>query len=182
MIAIGRANDESETLLDSIPFIEIDSVREMLADESSDLDRKSGKFLNAFLIETVSDGHNCGRPYYLQAATPEMYADVIQHLSRNKKEARKRAEFNTRFTKSQYWVRKIFMSQIFQNFSALLIILVRHLPLPTFSKAGPSRMRELTWHFATFALWRRTSYPASSRRSMGASWCCRTARALASEI
>jgi hypothetical protein len=125
MIAIGRANDESETLLDAIPFVEIDSVREMLGDDSSNLDRKSGKFLNAFMMTTVSDGHNCGRTYYLQAASPEMYTEVVQHLNRNKKEAWKRAEFNTRFAKSQYWVRKIFRSRIFQNFAALLITLVR---------------------------------------------------------
>ena len=126
VIAIGRANDESETLLDAIPFIEIDSIREMIGDENSDLDRKSGKSLNAFLITTVSAGHNCGRTYYLQAATPELYADVTHHLSRNNKEAKKRAEFNTRFAESQYWVRKIFNSQIFQNFAAFLITLVRH--------------------------------------------------------
>ena len=126
LIAIGRANDESETLLDAIPIIDIDSIAEMGGDESANLDKHSGKFLNAFMITTVPGGHNCGRTYHLQAASPEMYAKVIQHLVRNKKEAIKRALFNTRFTKSQYWVRKIFRSRIFQNFAALLITLVRN--------------------------------------------------------
>ena len=124
VIAIGRADDESETLLDAIPFVDIDSIREMLRDDGADLDNQSGKFLNAFIIRTAPEGHNCGRTYYLQAHTPESYAEITQHLIRNQKEAKKRAQFNTRFTESQYWVRKLFRSQIFQNFAALLITLV----------------------------------------------------------
>ena len=96
----------------------------MLGDDSDNLDKNGGKFLNAFIITTVPEGHNCGRKYYLQAASPDMYAEATQHLGRNKKEARKRAEFNTRFAKSQYWVRKIFNSRPFQNFAAFLITMV----------------------------------------------------------
>jgi hypothetical protein len=124
VIAIGRANDESETLLDAIPFVDIESIHAMLGDDSASLDKTSAKFRNAFIITTVPEGHNCGRTYYLQTASPDTYTEVTQHLSRNIKEARKRAEFNTKFAKSQYWVRKIFRSRLFQNFAALLIVLV----------------------------------------------------------
>jgi hypothetical protein len=126
VIAIGRANDESETLLDAIPFIDIESIRDMLRDDHENLDNNTGKFLNAFIITTVPEGHNCGRTYYLQTASPEMYAEVTHHLIHNRKEAKKLAEFNTRFAKSQYRVRKIFKSRIFQNFAAFLITLVKH--------------------------------------------------------
>ena len=124
VIAIGRASDESETLLDAIPFAEMESVREMLGDDNTNLGQNNGKCLNAFIIKTVAEGHNCGRTYYLQAASPENYAELTQHISRNRKEAWKRAEFNTRFAQSQYWVRKIFKSRVFQNIAALLIVLV----------------------------------------------------------
>ena len=126
VIAIGRANDESETLLDAIPFVDIESIREMLGDDSTNLGKKNDKYLNAFIITTVAEGHNCGRTYYLQAASPENYAELTQHISRNRKEAWKRAEFNTRFSQSQYRIRKIFRSRVFQNTAALFITLVSH--------------------------------------------------------
>ncbi len=125
VIAIGRPNNESETLLDAIPFIDIDTISAIHGDDGANLDTHSGKFLNSLIITTVPEGHNCGRTYYLQFQSPERCAEITQHLIRNRKEAIKRARFNTRFTKSQYWVRKIFMSRIFQNFAAFLITLVR---------------------------------------------------------
>jgi translation elongation factor EF-1alpha len=123
-IAVGRASDESETLLDTIPFVDIESIRDMLGDDNANLEKKNGTFQNSLIITTVPGGHNSGRTYYLQASSPELHAKVAQHLISNRKEARKRAEFNTRFAKSQYWLRKIFNSRVFQNLSALLIILV----------------------------------------------------------
>ena len=125
VIAIGRANDESETLLDAIPFVDIESIRDMLGDENANLEKKNGACLNSLVITTIPGGHNSGRKYYLQASTPELHEKVAQLLTSNRNEAKIRAEFNTRFAKSQYWVRKIFKSRIFQNLSALLIILVR---------------------------------------------------------
>ena len=125
LIAVGRAIDESETLLDAIPFVDIDSIRDMLGDDNANLEKKNGMVLNSLIITTVPGGHNSGRTYYVQASSPELHAKVSKLLIRNQKEARKRAEFNTRFAKSQYMVRKLYNSRIFQNLSALLIILVR---------------------------------------------------------
>jgi hypothetical protein len=125
VIAVGRASDESETLLDAIPFVDIESIRDMLGDDNANLEKKSGTALNSLMITTIPGGHNSGRTYYLQASSPELHARVAQLLISNRKEAKIRAEFNTRFAKTQYWVREIFNSRIFQNLSALLIILVR---------------------------------------------------------
>ncbi len=97
----------------------------MLARDDVQIDKDSGDYLNALMITTVPDGHNSGRTYYLQTSSSESYSALTRRLQVNTKEARKRAEFNTRFSKSQYRLRKIFHSAPFQFLSALLIILVR---------------------------------------------------------
>ncbi len=125
MIAVGRLNDESETLLDKIPLVGIESIRNMLADDNAELQKKSGEFQNSLIITTIPGGHNSGRTYYMQASSPELHEKVSSHLLKKSKEAKKRAKFNTRFTKSQYRAKKIYFSHIFQNLSAFLIILVR---------------------------------------------------------
>ncbi len=111
-------------MLDAIPLEDVDSVREMLAMEDAQLDTDKDHYLNAFMITTVPDGHNSGRTYYVQTSTSESYTALTRKLQANTKHARERAEFNTRFSKSQYRLRKIFHSSPFQFLSALLIILV----------------------------------------------------------
>jgi hypothetical protein len=123
-IAIGRLNDDTETLLDEIPFADIITVLEMRGMDEEGLDRDNERFMNAFMIKTVPGGHNSGRTYYFQASSPDSYFQLTRHLLANAKAARERAEFNTRFTKSQYNMRKIFDSKMFQYFSALLIVMV----------------------------------------------------------
>jgi hypothetical protein len=123
-IAIGRLDDDSETLLDEIPFADVITVREMVLMEEERLDKDNGHLTNAFMITTVTGGHNSGRTYYFQASTPDSYFQLTGQLLANAKAARKRAEFNTRFTKSQYNMRLMFNSRIFQYFSALLIVMV----------------------------------------------------------
>jgi hypothetical protein len=103
----------------------MESIRDMLGDDNANLEKKSGTHLNSLIITTVPGGHNSGRTYYLQAPTPELHEKVARLLISNRNEAKIRAEFNTRFAKSQYWVKQVFSSRIFQNLSALLIILVR---------------------------------------------------------
>jgi hypothetical protein len=124
MIAIGRPDDASETLLDAIPFVDVDSVREMVGMGEESLDKDSRHFQNAFMVTTIPGGQNSGRTYYFQTASADSYSQVTRHLLANSSEARKRAEFNTRFTKSQYKMRILFNSRSFQYFSALLIIMV----------------------------------------------------------
>ncbi len=125
LIAIGKIDDESETMLDAIPLVEVETVREMLARDDAPLDKDNGNYLNALMITTISEGHNSGRTYYLQTSNSDSYAVLTRTLQANTKHAHKRAEFNTRFSKSQYRLRKIYHSAPFQFLSALLIILVR---------------------------------------------------------
>ncbi len=124
MIAIGRIDDDSDTLLDAIPFVDVETVHEMLGNDEPNIDKKNGNYQNAFMITTIDGGHNSGRTYYFQTTTAESYVQLTRHLVINAKEARKRAEFKTRFAKSQYRMRKVYNSSIFQNFSALLIVVV----------------------------------------------------------
>ncbi len=127
MIAVGRASDESETLLDTIPLVDIESIRDMIAGDNANLEKENKTVLNSFIITTIPGGHNSGRTYYFQAASPESQQTVSRLLIKSIKEAKIRAEFHTRYAKSQYIMRTIFNSQVVQNVSALLIILVRHL-------------------------------------------------------
>ena len=117
-------DDGSETLLDAIPFVDVESVHEFLGTDEAHLEKGSKEFLHAFLISTVPGGHNSGRTYYFQADSAESYSQITQHLVAHAKAAREQAELRTRFTKSQYQMRKIFNSILFQRFSALLIVLV----------------------------------------------------------
>ena len=124
MIAVGRASDESETLLDTIPLVDIESIRDMIAGDNAELEKESKTVQNSLIITTVPGGHNAGRTYYIQASSPELAATVSRLLIKTSKEAKNRAEFQTRYAKSQYITRKIFNSHVVQNFSACLIILV----------------------------------------------------------
>ncbi len=125
MIAIGQVNDDSETLLDEIPFVDVDSVHDMVGlDEELETNNSNSSNLHAFMVTTVPDGHNSGRTYYFQTSSADSFSELTRHLLLNAKEARKRASYNTRFAKSQYNMRKLYNSWIFQHFSALLIVMV----------------------------------------------------------
>jgi hypothetical protein len=124
MIAIGRINDDADTLLDAIPFEDVETVHEMLGNDEPNIENKKGNYLNAFMVTTIDGGYNSGRTYYFQTNSAESYAELTQHLISNAKEARKRAQFKTSFAKSQYRMRKLYNSLIFQYFSALLIVVV----------------------------------------------------------
>ncbi len=205
LIAIGRMDDDSETLLDAIPLADVDSVREMLAMDDAQLEKENGNYLNAFMITTVPDGHNSGRTYYIQTSTSEAYTMLTRRLQANAKQAHKLAEFNTRFSKSQYRLRKIFQSAPFQFLSALLIVVVS-LGMPRCyyrpirqcdilsaiiiflrhanSASSLIQREELSRHpharskihaISAPLLTRRISWLASLRRNMGESSCLRTA-------
>ena len=105
-------------------MVDINSIRDMIAGDNANLEKGSNTVMNSFIITTVPGGHNSGRTYYIQAPSPEVQGTVSRLLIKKTKEAKMRAEFQTRYAKSQYITRKIFNSQIVQNLSALLIILV----------------------------------------------------------
>ena len=109
-------------MIDQIPLSEVESVRAMDAFDDQDFDR--AKFANAVMITTIPNGHNSGRTYYLQADTSTKCNDLVTHLIKVTRSARKRAEAKTQFAKSQFKVREIFNSAPFQLLSASLIISV----------------------------------------------------------
>lgn len=81
-------------------------------------------FLNAFMINTLEEGHNSGRIYYLQASSKQQCLDLVKSIRSFAKRARERANARTRFAKVQLRVRKVFNSFWFQSVSAILIIAV----------------------------------------------------------
>ncbi len=174
MIAIGRINDDTDTLLDAIPFEDVETVHEMLGNDEPNIDNKKGNHLNAFMVTTIDGGHNSGRTYYFQATSAESYAELTRHLLSNAKEAKKRAQFKTRFAKSQYRMQKLFNSLIFQNFSALLIVVVSVANRFGILFAKTNVFCGLPLFPVLCCI--RTFWPAYSRRSTGAKWFCRTAQ------
>ena len=119
----------------------MESVRDMHNSENNDMHKASTKmrfqvqfnlttstkqdFTNALMINTVADGQNSGRTYYLQASSSEDYHKLSRSLKKNSKRERERVAAQTRFAKLQLRTRKIFSSQWFQGGSATLIIAVR---------------------------------------------------------
>ena len=84
-------------------------------------------FLNAFMINTIAEGYNSGRTYYLQASSKDQCLELVKSIKTFSKRARERAEAQTKFAKVQLRVRKVFDSQWFQATSASLIIAVNRL-------------------------------------------------------
>jgi hypothetical protein len=88
-------------------------------------DSNRTKFRNAVLINTIMDGYNSGRAYYLQAETEEVCRELAKTLAVMSKDAKKRAEAKTRFQKMQGKVLKFYESTPFQCLVAFLIVAVR---------------------------------------------------------
>ena len=83
-----------------------------------------GDYLNAFMINTVAEGHNSGRTYYLQASSKDHCLELVRSLKTLAKRAREKVEAHTRLAKLQLRIRKVFNSPWFQTTSAILIIAV----------------------------------------------------------
>ena len=111
------------------------------------------------MINTIAEGHNSGRTYYLQASSKGNCTEMVRLLKALSKKERERAAAQTRFAKVQLRARKLFSSYWFQLSSATLIVAASPLSRPC-----PSR-RELT---APSSPERRTSSSASSSHSTAA--------------
>ena len=122
-----------EDQLDYIPFAEIEFVRSWeddtvagiptFRDSSVDMDRRP-EALTAVHIGTSMDGYNSGRAYYISAGTSAQRARLIEHLQRNAKAAKLRAEASTMYQRVQLTVRRNYESPILQYFVAGLIAAV----------------------------------------------------------
>jgi hypothetical protein len=115
------AHTNEDTVIDKIPLIEIKLVREMIdaVEEGT-----NSKDCNELMIETDADGYNSGRTYYLQAESSGACRDIAKKLSKNSKIAIDRANAQTAFAQAQQKVRKFYISTIFQNVVASLILMV----------------------------------------------------------
>jgi hypothetical protein len=91
-------------------------------------DSNRTKFRNAVQINTIMDGYNSGRAYYLQAETEEDCRELATTLAVMSKDAKKRAEDKTRFQILQCKVLKFYDSTPFQCLVAFLIVAVRSFP------------------------------------------------------
>ena len=80
--------------------------------------------MNAFMVNTIAEGHNSGRTYYLQASSKEHCIELVKSLKTLAKRAREKAEAQTRLARLQLRIRKVFNAPWFQTTSAILIIAV----------------------------------------------------------
>ncbi len=116
-----------DTELDYIPLAEVRFVMEMrdtadfntLLSDPGQHDASNG--LHVLQIATEPNGHNSGRAYYVRASSKESCEKLLNQLNRGAKEARKAAEAKNAFRKTQYNVRKVYESQLFQAFTAAMI-------------------------------------------------------------
>ena len=87
-------------------------------------DSNRTKFRNAVQINTILDGYNSGRAYYLQTNSEHECCELAATLLRMAKAAKKRAEDKTRFQILQGKVLKFYDSTPFQCVVAFLIVAV----------------------------------------------------------
>ena len=80
--------------------------------------------VNTFQIKTIPDGYNSGRTYYLRAQSESTCRKITAALNKLCTAARERANVKSQFEKVQLRVRSIYCSNLFQIFTALLIIMV----------------------------------------------------------
>ena len=75
-------------------------------------------------IQTIPEGFNSGRRYYIQVDSAEECSAMVEYLQGLVKTATSRMENLSRFRKSQKLVREVYQSVPFQLMSSLFIILV----------------------------------------------------------
>ncbi len=126
-------------MIDTIPLAEVEVVKDM---SSLDEEVDRTKFANALMIATSPEGHNSGRTYYLQASSEEHCKRLVRDFASLASDAVRRAEANTRFAESQYFVRNVFQSNPFQLVSACLILGVRVRPACRHGHAATTRVQK----------------------------------------
>ncbi len=134
---IAFAAVDEDMLLDAIPLSEVISI-----DLMKDLDQSDEHqhhlhnsyeaaidFTHAFQIRTQKDGQNAGRKYVLRAETDEQAAMFVSELNHLSRVAAEEAMARTKWERIQRRVRMVYDSSLFQGISAILIIVVRFIPL-----------------------------------------------------
>ena len=80
--------------------------------------------LKVFQIRTIENGYNAGRPYYVQAESPEDCSEFVADLENYVVVAKRRANGSSRFIESQRLAQRVYNSPPFQIIAAILIITV----------------------------------------------------------
>jgi hypothetical protein len=87
--------------------------------------------LNTLMIETIPNGFNSGRTYYLRAPTESRCRQIVEDLSQLSSKAKKKAEVRSRWIKYQRRLRKLYWSFPFQCSVGMLIVVVRGMAAST---------------------------------------------------
>jgi hypothetical protein len=132
---VAFAQPDDEIMIDFIPLDEVEAARIMeTQDEEWDFIKSQASDSKApprgapdfccLLIKTAPDGQNGGRDYYLRADSAETCKSIVRTLKKAARSAKFRAEAHSRFAKSQFAVRKVYVSAPFHYTSAFLIAAV----------------------------------------------------------
>ncbi len=120
VMIFAQMNDD--VIVDKIPLIEIKQVQEML--NRDDNESKVANQATELVVETLPEGYNSGRTYYLSAESATSCQNTVQILTRYSKAAYKRANSQTVLSRMQQHLLTVAYSTAFQNIIALLIIMV----------------------------------------------------------
>jgi hypothetical protein len=82
------------------------------------------RFRHALQLQTVEDGYNSGRTYYLQASSDERCKTICDSITRHARRARRAAEAQSRLRRAQSVVLAVYESTPFQSAIAVLILAV----------------------------------------------------------
>ena len=125
MMIFAQMSDD--VVVDKIPLTEIKQVQEMVnGDIGEDHESKLANQTTDLMVETLPEGYNSGRTYYLSAESATSCRNTVQILTRYSKDAYKRANSKTLLSRTQQQFGTVANSTFFQNTMALLIITVSH--------------------------------------------------------
>ncbi len=128
IIAFAYVGDNN--MLDYVPLCEICGIdnldHEVDQRGSSTLQlEKAVNALHALQIQTVPEGHNSGRKYFLQADTELQRNELMTQLKSLVDRAS--TESISSFKRRQMVIKRVYNSNMVQSIAALLIVMVRFL-------------------------------------------------------
>jgi hypothetical protein len=133
LISFAFVGDENQ--IDYIPLAEIEFVKEMKDIANASASDAGGKAdhedRHRLQIATVLTGYNSGRAYQLSTSSKASLDEILSHLAKNAKAARKRAGTKTLFRMLQTKVRKRYESPLTQGMMAMMIGAVSAAPHPS---------------------------------------------------
>ena len=95
-----------------------------LASEVLSASVEGRSYVNTLQIQTISDGYNSGRTYYMRAPTEILCESIAEQLSKTVVKAKKRAQTRTQLMKLQKKTRRLYCSLFFQGTIGIFITMV----------------------------------------------------------